>query len=44
MRIKIRGYENTRTGRPLGSINFIETLEAMTGKMLRPRKPGPKKD
>ena len=36
--------KHTRTGRPLGSINFIETLEVMTGKMLKPRKPGPKKD
>ena len=36
--------KHTRTGRPLGSISFIETLEAMTGKMLKPRKPGPKKD
>ena len=43
-------YENerirkhTRTGRPLGSMNFIETLEAKTGKSLKPRRPGPKKN
>jgi putative transposase len=31
-----------RTGRPLGSDAFIETLEARTGGMLKRRKPGPK--
>ncbi len=35
---------HTRTGRPLGSEKFIETLEALTGKTLKPRKPGPKTD
>ena len=35
---------HTRTGRPLGSVNFIETLEAMTGRALKRRKPGPNTD
>lgn len=35
---------HTRTGRPAGSEGFIEKLEALTGKRLRPRKSGaPKK-
>ena len=32
----------TRTGRPLGSEEFILRLEALTGKRLRRQKPGPK--
>ncbi len=32
----------TRTGRPLGSEDFILHLEALTGRRIRPRKPGPK--
>ena len=32
----------TRTGRPLGSEEFILRLEALTGRRLRPQKPGPK--
>lgn len=31
-----------RTGRPLGSPDFIEQLETDTGRELAPRKPGPK--
>lgn len=31
-----------RTGRPLGTQEFIERLEAATGRDLAPRKPGPK--
>jgi putative transposase len=31
-----------RTGRPLGSPGFIETLEATTGRTLAPRRRGPK--
>ena len=36
----IRRHE--RTGRPLGDDAFIEHLEAILGRPLRPRKPGPK--
>ena len=32
----------TRTGHPLGSEEFIVHLEALTGRKLRPQKPGPK--
>ncbi len=32
-----------RTGRPLGSAGFIEKMEQSLGRILRPRKPGPKK-
>jgi putative transposase len=32
----------TRTGRPLGSEDFIRQLEAMTGRSLLPKKRGPK--
>lgn len=31
-----------RTGRPLGSDNFITALEDLTGRFLRKKKPGPK--
>ena len=34
--------EHTRTGRPLGSPAFLERLEAMVGRVLRPLKRGPK--
>jgi putative transposase len=34
--------KHTRTGRPLGSENFIETLESLTGRSLKPLKPGRK--
>ena len=33
---------HTRTGRPLGSENFIEKLETVSGRSLKPRKPGRK--
>ena len=32
----------TRTGRPLGTDDFVRQLEKVTGRSLRPRKPGPK--
>ena len=32
-----------RTGRPLGSARFIAKLERIAGRILRRRKPGPKK-
>ena len=34
--------KHTRTGKPLGSGNFIETLESLTGRSLKPLKPGRK--
>ncbi len=34
--------KHERTGRPLGSDNFIEKLESETGRYLRKKKPGPK--
>ena len=34
--------KHTRTGRPLGSVNFIETLESLTGRSLKPLRPGRK--
>ena len=37
---KIR--KHTRTGRPLGSVEFVHKLEALTGESLAPRRPGPK--
>ncbi|MGH8455224.1 MAG: hypothetical protein ACRESW_11780 [Nevskiales bacterium] len=33
---------HTRTGRPLGSDAFIAKVERMTGRVLRPEKPGRK--
>jgi putative transposase len=36
----IRRHE--RTGRPLGDDAFLDRLEAMLGRPLRPREPGPK--
>ncbi len=38
----IRGHE--RTGRPLGDESFIDQLEQLTSRLLRKKKPGPKKD
>ena len=32
-----------RTGRPLGTARFLARLEALAGRVLRPRKPGPTK-
>jgi len=37
---KIR--QHTRTGRPLGSRSFLEGIEKLLGRSVRPRKPGPK--
>ena len=37
---KIR--KHTRTGRPLGSVEFAHKLETLTGESLAPRRPGPK--
>lgn len=37
----IRQHE--RTGRPLGGENFIDRLEQLTSRLLRKKKPGPKK-
>jgi putative transposase len=34
--------KHTKTGRPLGSGKFIETLESITGRSLKPLKPGRK--
>ncbi|MFH1856175.1 MAG: hypothetical protein ABH836_02960 [Candidatus Omnitrophota bacterium] len=33
----------SRVGRPLGEEGFVEKLEEMTGRILRPQKPGRKK-
>jgi putative transposase len=33
---------NSRTGRPLGEQPFVEHLEALTGRELKPKKSGPK--
>jgi len=35
--------KNTRTGRPCGSESFVDKIEKITGRILRPQKPGPKK-
>jgi len=35
--------KHARVGRPLGKEGFIEKLEKITGRILRPRKPGRKK-
>jgi len=32
-----------RTGRPLGSDRFLEKMEVTLGRVLKPKKPGPKK-
>jgi putative transposase len=37
-----RVRKHTRTGRPLGSVRFIETLEALSGRPLKMLKPGRK--
>ena len=34
--------QHTRTGRPLGSGDFIDTIESLTGRSLKPLKPGRK--
>ena len=33
---------HNRTGRPLGSEEFVEKLQEITGRTLKPPKPGPK--
>ncbi len=33
----------TRTGRPLGGVSFVKRLEAMFGRKLNPKRPGPPK-
>ena len=39
---KLRSHQ--RTGRPLGDDDFIVKLEALSGRSLRPQKPGPKRE
>ena len=34
--------KSSRTGRPLGNDSFIDKLEALTGRVLRKQKPGPR--
>jgi putative transposase len=34
--------EHGRTGRPLGSLAFVDRLENLVGRVLKPQKPGPK--
>ena len=34
--------EHGRTGRPLGSSAFLDRLESLVGRILKPQKPGPK--
>ncbi len=38
---RLRSYE--RTGRPLGSPDFVEGSEKRLGRVLAPQKPGPKR-
>ena len=35
--------KHERTGRPLGMDSFIEKMERLLGRKLKPEKPGPKK-
>ena len=35
--------KHERTGRPLGTASFIGTMELLLGRILKPKKPGPKK-
>ena len=37
-------HRHERTGRPLGTHCFVETLEQTLGRVLQPQKPGPKTD
>ena len=37
-------HRHERTGRPLGGHGFIDNLEGLLGRRLRPKKPGPKKE
>jgi putative transposase len=34
--------EHGRTGRPLGSATFLDRLEGLIGRVLKPQRPGPK--
>ena len=34
--------QNTRTGRPLGDERFVERLETISGRSLKPHPPGPR--
>ena len=34
--------KHSRTGRPLGGESFVQSLERITGRVLRRRRPGPK--
>lgn len=36
--------KKTRTGRPCGDESFVERMESLTGRVLKPAKPGPKTD
>ncbi|MEA3361695.1 MAG: transposase [Thermodesulfobacteriota bacterium] len=36
-------HRHERTGRPMGSLSFVEKLEQTLGRVLQPQKPGPKK-
>lgn len=36
-------HRHERTGRPLGKNGFVENLEKLLGRRLRPQKPSPKK-
>ena len=41
---EIKSFErHERTGRPSGSDSFIDTMERLLNRKLKPRKPGPKK-
>ena len=35
--------KHERSGRPLGTGSFIETMEHLLGRRLKPQKPGPRK-
>ena len=35
--------KHERTGRPLGADSFIEKMELLLDRKLKPKKPGPKK-
>ncbi len=37
-------HRHERTGRPMGTKGFVETLEQILGRVLQPQKPGPKKE
>ena len=41
-RNELHQYE--RNGRPLGNNHFVQTVEKELGRVLRPQKPGPKRD